>query len=245
MIKKYTYIIIGMALMFFSCSVKRDIPGKYMSKNNPNFVQFRSDHTFIYEYRALHLYEQSIGKWQTTGKNLIILNSDIKSTIIPIKVSNNLNRANENNIVSIDLNIKGVHALEDYKCQICINDTNYCIKRCDSLTSIPIRSPIHSIFFKFVREPQAVTTTAISLPLVTDKYFTEAKTGNNLTVKIDFSDTYFYYKAFNNDTLKVKGNAIKMFNSYKGKWEKILKVSDATNLFSRYNDKSTELNIFR
>jgi hypothetical protein len=243
--KAYRYIIIGMTFMVLGCSVKKEVPGKYMSKNNPNFIQLRNDHTFIYEYRALHLYQQSIGNWQVIGKSLIVLNSDIKNTIVPVKVSNKTNGMNKNNMVSIDLNIKGSHPLEDYKCQICINDTNYCIKRCDSLSSILIKSPIKSIYFKFVREPKSVTTTAIPLPLITEKYYPTVKIGNDLEVKIDFNDTYFYYKAFNNDTVKVASNGIKIFNSYNGKWEKISKVPATVNLFSRYDDKSTELNTFR
>jgi len=245
MMKTYKFIILGMAFMVFGCSVKKEVSGKYMSKNNPNFIQFRSDNTFIYEYRALHLYQQSIGKWQAIGNSLVVLNSDIKTTTIPIKVSSVQKGINEKNIVSVDLNIQGNHPLEDYKCQICINDTNYCIKRCDSLSSILIKSPIQSIYFKFVREPKSVITTAIPLPLITEKYYPTVKSGNKLEIKIDFSDVYFYYKAFNNDTVKVTSNGIKMFNSYNSKWEKISKVPTTINLFSRYNDKSTELNIFR
>lgn len=242
--KTYAYIIIGMAFMFLGCSIKREIPGKYMSKNNPNFIQLRSDRSFIYEYRAFHLYQQSIGKWQAIDNGLVVLNSDIKSTLIPVRVSSNPNGMNKKNLISIDLNIKGGHALEDYKCQICINDTNYCIKRCDSLSSIVVKSPIQSLYFKFVREPKSIITTAVALPLITEKYYATLKSGNNLEVKIDFSDSYFYYRAFDNDTIKVKGNSIKMFNSYTNKWDKILKVSDTINLFSRYNNKSTKLNIF-
>lgn len=245
MIKKYSYFIITLAFIFIfiGCSIKGDITGKYSSKSN--FFQFKSNHTFIYEYGYLHLYEHSVGKWQTIGKRLILLNSDIKSTIIPINVSNSLSSRLENNIVSIDVDIKGNHALEDYKCQIFINDSDYFIKRCDSLAFIPVKSPIYSIYFKFFREPQQRFTNAIPLPLVTEKYFTESELGNNLAFKINFSDTYFYYKAFNNDTLKFQGNAIKMFNPYKGKWEKILRVSSSTYLFNRYNDTSTVIYKFQ
>ncbi|MDF2432833.1 MAG: hypothetical protein JWP44_2464 [Mucilaginibacter sp.] len=238
------YTIIGIVLFLCSCSIKNDIIGKYMSKKNPNYFQFKKDHIFIYEYRRLHLYQQSTGKWDKVN-NLIILNSEVKSTTIPLKVINNNLINSDNSLISIVLNIKGSYSLSDYICGIFINDTSYCVKRCDSLSSLIIKSPINNIYFKFFREPKVPTTTYIPLPLITNTYTPEAKTGNKLEIKVDFSDTCFYYKAFNNDTLKIKGNGIKMFNSYQGKWEKISKVPDATNLFSRYNDKSTELNIFR
>ena len=96
----------------------------------------------------------------------------------------------------------------------------------------------------FIREPKAVTTTYIPLPLTTNKYITDVKNGNNLEVKVNFNDIYFYYKAFNNEKLKIKGDGIKIFNSYKGKWEKLKRVPDSTNIFSRYNDKSVELDTF-
>lgn len=237
-------IIIGIGLLLCGCSVKQDIVGKYMSKNNPNYLQLRKDGTFIYEYRALHLYQQSIGKWDKGSDDLITLNSPIKSTIIPITITNR-STATGNNI-TIKLNISDSKTLADYKCRLYINDAIYCIKRCDSLSSIPISSPIGSMYFMFIKEPQELTNTYVALPLTTNKCSPESKNGNNnFEVKADFSDTYFYYKAFNNDTLKIKHNGIQVFNSNKGKWEKLFKVSDATNLFSRYNDKSTELNIIR
>ena len=238
-----SYIIIGIALLFCGCSIKKDITGKYMSKSNPNYLQFRENNTFIYEYRAQHLYQQSIGKWEKGSKNLVILNSEIKSTAIPLNVSK-LNKINGGNNISIKLNIMGNESLSDYQCIVFVNDVKYCLKRCDSLTAIPVNSPIKSIYFMFIREPKTVTTTYIPLPLTTNKYIPDVKNGNNLEVKVNFNDIYFYYKAFNNEKLKIKGDGIKIFNSYKGKWEKLKRVPDSTNIFSRYNDKSVELDTF-
>jgi hypothetical protein len=234
-------IIIGIGLLFASCSIKQDVVGKYMSPNNPNYLQLRKDSTFIYEYRAMHLYQQSVGRWEKHNDGLVTLNSPIKSTIIPINVNNK--RTASGNDITIKLNIHDSKSLADYMCRVYINNVVYCVKRCDSLTSIPISSPIENMYFMFIKAPQEITNTYVSLPLITTKYNPESKNGNSFEVKADFSDAYFYYKAFNNDTLKVKHNAIKIFNSNKGKWEKLLRVSDATNLFSRYNDKSTELNM--
>jgi hypothetical protein len=237
-------IIISSSLILIGCSVKNNIVGKYMSKHNPNYFQLRKDSTFIYEYRALHLYQQSIGTWHNTNKSLVILNSEIKSTGIHLKV-NATNGNSRDNTISLILNIRGGKSLADYKCRIYVNDEIYDLKRCDSLSSLAIKSPINSIYFMLIKAPRLVTSTYIALPLTTDKYRPNAETGNRLEITADLNDDYFYYKAFNNDTLKIKGNAIKMFNTYNGKWEKILKVPDATNLFSRYNDKSAELNKFR
>ena len=121
-------------------------------------------------------------------------------------------------------------------CGIYINDVLYNFKRCDSLSFIPIKIPIKSIYFHFTKEPELSITTAISLPVFTNKYRPEAIEGNQLKIAVDFNDSYFYYKSFNKDTIKVKGNSIKMFNVTNRRWEKILKVSDEANIFSGFSD---------
>jgi hypothetical protein len=240
--KSYS-IIIGISLLLTSCSVKQDVVGKYMSKNNPNYLQLRKDGMFIYEYRALHFYQQSIGQWTKDNSSFITLNSPIRSTVIPITVMDRSNTTS--NTVTIKLTINDSKALADYKCRLYINDAIYCTKRCDSLSLIPVNLPIENMYFMFIKEPQELTNTYLSLPLTTEKYSTKPTKGNAFEVNVVFSDIYFYYKAFNNDTLRIKNNGIQLFNSNKGKWEKLLKVSNTTNLFSRYNDQSTELNLLR
>ena len=96
-----------------------------------------------------------------------------------------------------------------------------------------------------IKEPKVVSSTYISLPLTTNEYKPETKTGNHLKIAFHVNDNYFYYKAFNNDTLKLSNRGLKIFNSYKGNWEEILKVSNTINIFSRYNDGSKDLNSFR
>jgi len=215
-----------------------------MSKNNPNYLQLKKDNTFIFEYRSFHLYQHSTGVWKKIDKNQIILNSEIKYTSIPIFVSND--RTNrKSNSVDIDLNIIGNHGLADYECAIYINDTTYCIKRCDSLSRIfSTESPINNIYFKFFRKPKTPTTTAIPLPLITDIYSPKVKGGNELKIKITFKDVYFYYRPFINDTLKVRSNIAKLYDITNRKWEKMSKVPDADNVFMRYKDTSSVLNTF-
>jgi hypothetical protein len=115
------YLIIAICLLFSGCAAKKDAIGKYMSKSNPNFLEIRKDKTFIYEYRALHLYQQSIGKWENTDNGGIRLSSEIKSTRIPIMVNNQAQITDGNNI-SIKLNIEGNEKLADYKCKVYINN---------------------------------------------------------------------------------------------------------------------------
>lgn len=240
---KALIIITGISLFFTSCSINQEVAGKYMAANNPNYLQLKKGGTFIYEYRAMHLYQHSIGKWEKRKDNQIVLNTPIKSTVIPINVVQQSTGMGNN--ISINLKISDSKSLSDYKCRVYINDVAYCTKRCDSLNSITVNSPISNMYFMIIKEPQEITNTYVSLPLTTNKYSPKLKIGNKLEVKIDVNDNYFYYKSFNNDTLIVKHNAIKMFNGNKGKWEKLSKVPESTNIFSRYKDNSTELNTIR
>lgn len=228
-------LLLLISIILCSCSVKNNITGKYISKKNPNYLQLKNDSTFIYEYRFLHLYQHSVGKWEKNGKNLIVLNSEIKDTSIPLFV-NSLKKVDEGNNISIQLTINDGDSLANYLCIIYVNEAMYSIKRCDSLTNLSINSPINSLYFMFGQKPLIPTSTYISLPLTSNKFIPEIQSKNNLEIKITFSDKYFFYKPFNNETLKIKTDEVKMFNSYRKKWEKLSKVSDSLRIFSRYDN---------
>jgi hypothetical protein len=168
---------------------------------------------------------------------MITLTSDITSTSIPLSIKKiDVNNKDSNNIISLDLNIENRDSLSDYMCGVYINEALYCIKRCDSVSIIPINIPIKNIYFHFTKEPQLSWTTAIAPPLFTRMYSPEATKGNMLKIEVDFKEAFFYYKSFNEDTIKVKGKNIKMFNVFCNRWDKILKVSDEANIFSGFSD---------
>jgi len=231
------YVILGIVLICIGCSINTDMIGKYSKSRNANSFQFKQDSTFIYQYRAYHLFQYSQGKWKRVNENMITLTSDIKSTAIPLSIKQvDVDNKENINIISIDLNIENSDCLSEYECGVYINEELYCIKRCDSVSFIPVNIPIKSIYFHFTKEPQISLTTAIAPPLFTSKYSPEATRGNKIKIEVDFKEAFFYYKSFNGDTIKVKANSIKMFNVYSRRWEKILKVSDEANIFSRFSD---------
>lgn len=223
-----------MFLLLSSCSINRDVIGKFSSNKGLN-IELKNDSTFIYEYRAFHLYQYSVGKWKVLNKNLIALTSEIKSTVVPITVKN-LDNQGSVNMLSIDLKIDPDKSLSDYKCGVYINGSLYLVKKCDSILSLEISVPINNVYFHFTKEPALTTTTAVAPPVFTDKYVTKASRGNKLEIEVNFNDSYFYYKSFNGDTVKMKGCNVKMYDVYRKKWEKVLKVSESTNIFSRFNN---------
>jgi hypothetical protein len=238
-----SYIIIAICSLICGCSVNNNFTGKYMSKNNPNYIQLRRDSTFIFEYRALHLYEHSTGAWQKKEKNSIVLNSKIKSTILPLSVAL-INETNDYNTISFKLNIIRNESLADYRCGLYINDKLYCLRSCDSAALMHVNIPIYSMHFILIKEPRVFNSTYVALPLMTEKYNPTLEKGNRPEVTVNLNDNYFYYKAFNNEMLKVMRNGLKLFNSSTKKWETLLKAPNDTKLFSRYNDQSTGLNVF-
>lgn len=218
-----------------SCSIKTSVVGKFSSPKGSN-IQFKSDSTFIFEYRAFHLYQYSLGKWKMLNKNLISLTSDIESTVVPLKVKNTANRK-AINLLSIDLKIQPSKSLSDYRCGVYVNGLLQFTKRCDSISSLVINVPIDTIYFHFTREPAIMTTTAIAPPIFTRKYVTENSKGNEMEIEVDFDDSYFYYRSFDTDTVKTNGHNLKMYDPYRKNWDKLLRVSPSTNLFSRFNDR--------
>lgn len=230
------FAVFGIFLLVSGCSINMGVIGRYSSSKGPNNIELRNDSTFIYEYRAFHLYQYSIGKWKMLKRNLVTLTSEVKSTVVPITVKNVGNQL-VSNILLIDLKINPNKNLSYYKCGIYINDSLYIVKRCDSIASLAINVPINNIYFHFTKEPVLTTTTAIAPPVFTIKYFTKISRGNKLAIEVHFDDSYFYYKSFNGDTVRINGHHIKMYNIYNNKWEKVRKVSDGANIFSHFSNK--------
>lgn len=229
-------LLFGIIFLCSGCSI--NVVGKYSSNKSSSSFQFKRDSTFMYEYRAYHLYQYSVGKWERIKRNMITLTSDIKDITIPLSIKE-IDHIDDtsNNIISIDLDIKNSRSLADYMCEVYVNDELYCIRRCDSITSIPVTVPIKTCYFHFTKEPEIALTTAVAPPLFTNKYRSnDSITGNKLTIAIDFNNSYFFYKAFNEDTIRVKKHGIRIFNPNLKKWEKISKVSDESNIFSRFNN---------
>jgi hypothetical protein len=77
-------------LWFGGCQSPRKIEGVYSAKKNLNEFEFFSDSTFIYKsfilYGSSFVNKYSDGTWELADDNSIILNSRIKSNLVPIQV---------------------------------------------------------------------------------------------------------------------------------------------------------------
>lgn len=238
------YLILLLTIFFGGCHIRHQVAGQYMARGNPNYFMFKNDGTFIYEYKWLHLYQQSTGKWRSKDRNIISISSEIGNVTVPLIVSTLNERLSASNKLEFKLRVKEGNNLKDYICNVKLNDTNYMQIRCDSLSMLFLKEPIKSLLCEFYREPQSVSSTYLSLPLITKRYVFGSEFGNNLLFEIEFEDRWFYYKTFNDSTVVVGRNSIKLKDSTRKK-DKLHKVPDSLRIFSRYDKNSQGLNVFQ
>lgn len=227
-------------MFFLSSCTGLDIVGKYSSGNSQKAFEFKSDSNYVYEFRAFHYYEYSSGKWVAASRKKVVLNSNISDLVIPLKVEKvNDKRVSNSNTVFVDFNIANGN-LSDYQCRVFINDSIYAVRRnmtslirCDSLSKIQIDSPLKSIYFQIIDEPEAVNYTYISPPLVSQKYVADKDYGNNLKIELEFSDSFFFYVPFKNQVVVKGKNKIKWITTG-NKRETIPKVSDDSVILSDF-----------
>lgn len=231
------FLIIGIQLLLLiSCSVKKEIAGKYVSHGFGN-IQFNKDSTYYYEYGLLHRFERSSGKWLISNKNELLIFSDIKSTSLPLIVDNNEVEENlHGNIIALDINIINGEKLENYQCSIHINDSLYFIGRCDSVGSVKVNIPIKSIYFMLIKAPQLATTTALSPPLITDVYRPEVRLGNKIKIRINANESNFFYRSFNGEIFRIGKTSLQYFNRDNGKWKKLNRISDSIRIFTDFRE---------
>lgn len=240
------FINILWILFIYSCATKPQVIGKYFSKKSPHKFQIKPDSTFIYEYGLISLYQHSVGRWKLEGENLI-LNSSIKSTVVPIEIVKLEKIAPQSNILSFELKTIGNLKLEDYQCTVYLNDKSEYHRRCDSLSNIFTDFPIKKIEVYFDRIPKEVNTTLNYPPVMTNVYLPDIQMGQKIQMRIDINDSLFYYRAFKNDILKVRKNKIKFYDGEgKRKYRRYIipKVKDPIRIFMRYNDDSEYLKSF-
>jgi hypothetical protein len=207
--------------------------GKYTSTTNPNCFLFKSDSTFLNEYREGHAVKYSKGSWKRQSQNIILLNTEIKNTNIPMKVTaSNGGIANEIQI-KVNLTIKNGLNLSNYYCYVYGNNQIQKKIRCDSLLNIKLRPSIDELHFVFIKNssPPIIYT----FPLTTAKARLD-HFSNNIIIDIDIEDLYFNYHPFDNEIIRQKPKGIEIFNSYLNKWQTIPKVSNKTNIFIHFNE---------
>lgn len=229
-------IIFGIAIILVSaiqsCVTTKDVTGKYSSRYYEHFLKLDSDSTFQYEFRSFHMYAQSSGKWLRVGKKALVLNSNITTTIVPMKIAV-LDNASYN---SLSINVNTVDSLksENYRCQIYLNNTLYAVIRADSLSEFKLAHSPRNIYLKFTFDPIVSVSNLISPPVATEKHTLGiAKAPRSIKLTLDLPASFFYYRPFNQEVLKIKRRSVAFYNSFKKRWEYVPTVPDSVNIFMR------------
>jgi len=210
--------------------------GKYASVEkdwayvNPNVFQFNADSTFLNEYYIAHLSSYAVGKWKRGKGDTLILNTPIKSTVIPIRLKK-LDYAAKNSIdLSINLQIVGGLDLKNYHCYVLWNHLDYKKVRCDSLSQIYVNGPVDSLYFSFTKDIIGEFEQH-TFPLNSEKFTFNPSLENNINLQVSFKDSLFYYHPFNEEKIVVKKNGIEIFNSYVKKWQLLKKIPKSKKIF--------------
>jgi hypothetical protein len=198
----FTFLLSG-------CFSNKEIAGVYSSSKSPFSLTLRDDSTFSYRYKFQFAYEYSEGTWSRIGKNKIILNSYIKSRIIPLQVEENIFNGDktDSNILSVDVGMPDKEK-SFYQCSVYINYTLYSKKRCDSL-SVLVNKPVSN--FLFAINANEVIPNRFIDTLYTEKFSTKKTIGNKLKVRFLYNDSLFNYRVFDNEVVKVSKKGLKFF----------------------------------
>jgi len=137
--------------------------------------------------------------------------------------------------LSIKLSVIGALNLNDYKCRIFINGDLYKIISCDSLLMIPLGLSSKTMNLHFIREPKGQNvTSAVSEPLYIPEFNIKPQIGKVIVIEATINDSFFYYRPFNSELIKLYHNYIKFYNPDRKRYERIPKIADNSNIFSKF-----------
>lgn len=213
-----------------SCAPYQSLVGKYSEPDNSLSFEFYKDSSFVYKFHAFHTNENSSGRWKQKDKKNFFLNSNNKGiTSEFIIITERTDELVKTFGLSID--IKSNLAAAKYKCAIFLNDTlysykydnrlettglvldtdnnnnnliyNHCIPT-NYLHSLIVDSKVKSIFLIIIKPTQKDNNFITKINLKTNKYSLQSDSTNNLNVAVNFSDSMFNYKVFNNQKIKLR-----------------------------------------
>ena len=239
------YISIAVLFLFYGCMSHHNIAFSY--RNAPFFLKLNSDSTYNYRYPSFETYEYSKGTWGIRGKKAIVLNSDIRSLTVPIRV-HSLDRDLQLSYSRIWFYMDNTLKLDEYLCQVFVNDTLYSLKSnkqlistqldseesidprnfsdfhfgyipCDSISGSIINNPVHSIFLRIMPSYNRPSTNVPRYFLQTEIYYPPHDSLGAIKIAVAaFNDTLFNYKIFHNEKILLKKNGICIFNINTNKW---------------------------
>jgi hypothetical protein len=204
------------ALVLYSCSPGLELPENYSSNQSKYQFRLNQDSTFEYSYKFEFAYQYSTGGWSKAGNRKIVLNSNIKSKVVPLREErlpgNDFEQAN---FFSVGVNIPNADK-KYYQCMIFIDDVLYEKRSCDLLDTILVSGPMKSIFFKLSADPRLPTRFLDTLS--TEKFITQSSKSNRERLAIILDDSLFNYRVFKNDTLEVARKGLRFYDPEKCQW---------------------------
>jgi hypothetical protein len=220
-------------LAITGCSTDRQLVGKYVSHYKGSF-QFRSDHTFLNDFIEGETVRYSSGKWKKIAKDTIVLTSDIPTINVPLGVTL-MGQSKTNTInLSIDLRIEGGMAFANYHCYMWVNNKDTLGERCDAISLIQIKRPVHRLSFMFTKE--LIGSSQQFFPVTTDTLDFDQPLNNDIKLKVVFKDIFFEYNPFNNFKITVDGKDLKIYNAYLNKWEILRKLPNSVHIFAHWEE---------
>jgi hypothetical protein len=222
--KKLVFVL-GPIFIYFSCQVATTVTGVYSSSKNHNKFIIHEDSTFEYSYYIVAGYADKIssGKWRQINKNTIILNSNIRTNIIPLYIEV-IPTQNEKNNVKLSLNVFGKNK-KDYLCVPYSNETYFLPDFFPDRGDYDFESalPITHLFFKIYKEPLILERFGPQREyniLETESRSINLTKGDSIHISINLSDSLFFYEVFDNTILKINGNTL-TFKDSKNKKNKL------------------------
>lgn len=200
-------ILIGNIIFLFSCQSISTIVGIHQDVSH-RFI-FNADSTFQYFYMAgTSVDRYSSGKWKATNKNKIVLNSNIQSKILPLKIDI-IPSENELNNFRVNLFIQGGNE-KAYRAYPFVNANlffNFTPDR--GSYNFDTGSFINKISFKVSKEPMVIERLGAPKEyylLETEKKDINLNKGDSVIINIEVADSLFSYKIFKNEIIKFNGN---------------------------------------
>ena len=225
--------IVIISSIFLSCSMNTNMMGNWRDKKNWVELYLNTDsmYTFHFDDYNSRFHYYSKGKWSTSNKKLII-NSSIKSNVVPFEISYSKLKDNDARIcISIILNLFNEDQVwniseNDYVCEPFTNDTIPLRSQItwDEITksietnsdlysgrrgcySICLDTLINDISFE-IRRTFYTSTYFIEQPIKTETKKIDCSPGDSITVNIRVDDDLFNHMVFANEELKIKNRKI-------------------------------------
>lgn len=208
---KFISCIVIVTIYLFSCKSINFI-GTYASNKSPYQLVINSDNTFTYQYRPHEFsYKFSTGFWKEVKRGMIELQSIFKDRSLILNViEENIATDNGYSFFNIQTNIKKEQQ-KYYECIIYADGEFATSVKCDSLEKVKISLPRQSIVIKITADERLPSRMLDTLS--SEKYFIKNSKSNLYTININLKDSFFNYKVFNKEVIKIKKNRI-VYNNF-------------------------------